>query len=283
VSAFGDGHPDRYPSYGPPASFDPASESGYGSGYGYPDDDQDDDHVPQHRRGPRLLLAIGVGVVALLVVGAAAFGGSLLLSHSSPSSSSVAGAASSEDPGGSVGDAAAGLPGGTPSATEAAAPSATPGKPSSAPPTKGAQTTPPAKPKTTGAAVSGNTAYEAQVLTIVNTERAKAGCKPLAYNAKLTTAARKHSADMAARNYFSHDTPDGVAFATRITNEGYKWSGAAENIAKGQRTPADVMNAWMNSSGHRANILNCGLKDLGVGLAYQGKTPIWTQDFGSPR
>ena len=48
-------------------------------------------------------------------------------------------------------------------------------------------------------------------------------------------------------------------------------------------TPADVMNAWMNSSGHRANILNCGLKDLGVGLAYQGKTPIWTQDFGSQR
>ena len=78
---------------------------------------------------------------------------------------------------------------------------------------------------------------------------------------------------MATNDYFSHTSQDGTSFATRITNAGYKWSGAAENIAKGQRTPADVMKAWMNSSGHRANILNCGLKDLGVGLAYQGKTP----------
>jgi uncharacterized protein YkwD len=173
---------------------------------------------------------------------------------------------------------AAGAEGATASA-EPSSPAST--APSSAAPTK-AQTTPPAKPKTTAPA-AGNSSYEQQVLAITNTERAKAGCKPLTWNSKLATAARKHSQDMAAKDYFSHTSLDGTNFATRISNEGYRWSGAAENIAKGQRTPADVMKAWMNSSGHRANILNCGFKDLGVGLAYQGRTPIWTQNFGSQR
>jgi uncharacterized protein YkwD len=128
------------------------------------------------------------------------------------------------------------------------------------------------------------TAYEAQVFTIVNTERATAGCQPLNADSRLAKAARAHSADMAAKNYFSHTSLDGTQFADRITAAGYKWSGAGENIAKGQRTPADVMNSWMNSAGHRANILNCGYKDIGVGLAYDSQnTPLWTQDFGSPR
>jgi uncharacterized protein YkwD len=225
---------------------------------------------------------VGVGVAALLVVGATAFGGAVLLGNNGDNDAartSVAGDATGEPA--SAGDPSAGDP--SAAGVEGATASATPGTTATAgaTPTK-AQTTPPAKPKTTAPA-AGNTSYEQQVLVIVNAERAKAGCKPLAYNAKLTTAARKHSQDMATNNYFSHTSQDGTSFATRITNAGYKWSGAAENIAKGQRTPADVMNAWMNSAGHRANILNCGLKDLGVGLAYQGKTPIWTQDFGSPR
>ncbi|MEV4508827.1 CAP domain-containing protein [Dactylosporangium sp. NPDC049525] len=244
-----------------------------------------DGHEPRHRRGTRLaVIVVGVGVAALLVVGAAAFGGAVLLGNNGDTGdaarTSVAGDTTGEpanagDPSGGDPSAAGGVEGAAASAEPSTA------APTSATPTK-AQTTPPAKPKTTAPA-AGNASYEQQVLTIVNTERAKAGCKPLAYNAKLTTAARKHSQDMATNNYFSHTSQDGTSFATRITNAGYKWSGAAENIAKGQRTPADVMNAWMNSSGHRANILNCGLKDLGVGLAYQGKTPIWTQDFGSPR
>ena len=89
---------------------------------------------------------------------------------------------------------------------------------------------------------------------------------------------------MAARDYFSHDTPEGVSFATRISNAGYQWSGAAENIAAGQRDAASVMSSWMNSSGHKANILNCGYQDIGVGVAAatDGKL-YWTQDFGSPR
>jgi uncharacterized protein YkwD len=89
---------------------------------------------------------------------------------------------------------------------------------------------------------------------------------------------------MAARGYFSHTTPDGVTFSTRISNAGYQWSMAAENIAKGQPTPAAVMQAWMNSAGHRTNILNCGYRNLGVGLAYDAsRTPVWTQDFGTSR
>ena len=88
---------------------------------------------------------------------------------------------------------------------------------------------------------------------------------------------------MVARQYFDHTTPDGVSFSTRISDTGYRWSAAAENIAEGQATPAVVMQAWMTSAGHRANILNCGYRDIGVGLAYDAShTPLWTQDFASP-
>ncbi|AGZ39792.1 CAP domain-containing protein [Actinoplanes friuliensis] len=154
-------------------------------------------------------------------------------------------------------------------------PTDTPTKP---PATSPAPTTPPATPPT------GNAALEAEVVRIVNVERAKANCPALTADDKLTTAARGHSADMAARNYFSHTTPEGVEFATRITNAGYRWSGAGENIAKGQRTPADVMTSWMNSAGHKANILNCGFKNIGVGVAADAQgSLVWTQDFASPR
>ncbi|MEV0566171.1 CAP domain-containing protein [Dactylosporangium sp. NPDC050588] len=287
---YGDGRDAGFGSgYGPADGYGQGDGYGPGDGYGYGSapygdgqgDDAADAQGPRHRRGTRLAVIVGVGVAALLVVGATAFGGALLLGHDGDTGeaarTSVAGDATG-DPA-NAGDPSAAGNGDASATPEAAASSAAP---PSATPTK-AQTTPPAKPKTTAPAAPGNLSYEQQVLVIVNAERAKAGCKPLAYNAKLATAARKHSQDMAANDYFSHTSQDGTSFATRITNAGYKWSGAAENIAKGQKTPADVMNAWMNSSGHRANILNCGLKDLGVGLAYQGKTPIWTQDFGSPR
>lgn len=128
-----------------------------------------------------------------------------------------------------------------------------------------------------------NAAAEAAVVALVNQERASVGCQPLALDDRLVAAARGHSADMAVRGYLSHTTPEGVEFATRITNAGYEWSGAGENIAKGQRTAAEVMDAWMGSPGHRSNILNCGFQHIGVGLAYDsGNTAIWTQDFASP-
>ena len=135
---------------------------------------------------------------------------------------------------------------------------------------------------TTKPAPAGNSSYEAQVVTLTNQERAKAGCPALTVDSRLTSAARGHSQDMANRNYFDHNTPEGVTPWTRITNAGYHFSSAAENIAEGQATPDAVMTAWMNSSGHRANILNCNLHNIGVGLAYNAKhTPYWTQDFGS--
>ncbi|WP_433048871.1 CAP domain-containing protein [Dactylosporangium sp. CS-033363] len=239
----------------------------------------------ENRRGNRMLLAAGIGAVALVVVGAVAFGGSMLLSKSSnasPQSNAAPAVGTSTTAGDLLGDAS-GDPAASTGAAENAATSAAPAPTTKAPTTAAApKTTQPTAKKTTAApGGTSNSAYEAQVLAITNAERAKAGCAPLAFNAKLRAAAYKHSADMAANNYFSHDSQDGTSFATRISNEGYRWSGAAENIAKGQRTPEEVMNAWMNSSGHRANILNCKLKDLGVGLAYQGKTAIWTQDFGT--
>ncbi|MFD3413970.1 sigma-70 family RNA polymerase sigma factor [Streptomyces cyaneofuscatus] len=120
-----------------------------------------------------------------------------------------------------------------------------------------------------------------QVLQIVNTERAKEGCGPVTSNDLLATAAQRHSADMASRDYFSHTSPDGTDPGDRITAAGYRWSTYGENIAKGQRTPADVMQAWMDSPGHRANILNCSFKEMGIGKVDSGGGPVWTQKFGA--
>ncbi|MFD6796912.1 sigma-70 family RNA polymerase sigma factor [Streptomyces cyaneofuscatus] len=120
-----------------------------------------------------------------------------------------------------------------------------------------------------------------QVLQIVNTERAKEGCGPVTSNDLLATAAQRHSADMASRDYFSHTSPDGTDPGDRITAAGYRWSTYGENIAKGQRTPADVMRSWMDSPGHRANILNCSFKEMGIGKVDSGGGPVWTQKFGA--
>lgn len=141
-----------------------------------------------------------------------------------------------------------------------------------------------ARPDPTVPEDSGMSRYEEKVLNLVNQERAEVGCRPLDADPKLARAARSHSADMATQGYFAHDTPDGTDPGKRITAAGYRWSAWGENIAKGQPDPESVMRAWMNSPGHRANILNCGFRDLGVGLAYgSGHTPYWTQDFGTPR
>jgi uncharacterized protein YkwD len=125
------------------------------------------------------------------------------------------------------------------------------------------------------------TLTEDAVTQLVNQERAKAGCSPLRTDERLRTAARAHSADMARQNYFSHVSKDGSSFVDRIARAGYpRASAAAENIAYGYATAADVVKGWMNSDGHRKNILNCTYKAVGVGLAYRGKLPYWTQDFG---
>ncbi|MEV6830625.1 CAP domain-containing protein [Amycolatopsis sp. NPDC051102] len=138
-------------------------------------------------------------------------------------------------------------------------------------------TTSEAPPSTTRAAARVAPSTAAQVLSLVNDERAKAGCDPLTEESHLTKAAQDYSDQMSAGNFFSHTSPDGTTFDQRIKQAGYSKPGA-ENIAKGQTSAAQVMDAWMNSEGHRANILNCSLKKLGVGVTTAGW--YWVQDFG---
>ncbi|MFN8080524.1 MAG: CAP domain-containing protein [Kineosporiaceae bacterium] len=130
---------------------------------------------------------------------------------------------------------------------------------------------------------TGISAFAAEVVRLVNVERASNGCSALTAESRLTAAAQLHSEDMAAKNYFDHNSQDGRSPGARITAQGYKWRTWGENIAAGQQTPASVMSAWMNSSGHRANILNCTFTQIGVGVAKGGSYGIyWTQDFGTP-
>ncbi|MEV7688704.1 CAP domain-containing protein [Streptomyces bungoensis] len=127
--------------------------------------------------------------------------------------------------------------------------------------------------------VSARAAAEAEVLRLVNEERAKVGCSALAANSSLTGLAEGFSDDMAARGFFDHTDPDGATPWDRAAKAGITGLGG-ENIARGQADAAAVMQAWMNSPGHRANILNCDFKTLGVGVHFGAGGPWWTQDFG---
>ncbi|MER8233897.1 CAP domain-containing protein [Streptomyces sp. NPDC094049] len=122
-------------------------------------------------------------------------------------------------------------------------------------------------------------AAEAEVLRLVNVERAAVGCAPVSANARLASLAGAFSADMAARGFFDHTDPDGDTPWTRAEQAGVTGMGG-ENIARGQADAAAVMESWMNSDGHRANILNCDFTSLGVGVQFGDGGPWWTQDFG---
>jgi uncharacterized protein YkwD len=119
---------------------------------------------------------------------------------------------------------------------------------------------------------------EGQVLALVNAERAAAGCGALSADGGLASVARAHSEDMRDRGYFDHVNLDGLDPFDRADRAGV--SARAENIAWGQRDAAEVMESWMTSAGHRANILNCSLTRLGVGVAQGSGGPWWTQLFG---
>lgn len=108
-----------------------------------------------------------------------------------------------------------------------------------------------------------------QVIALVNQQRAAHGCAPLAPNPQLALAAQRHSEDMAIRNYFNHTTPEGLVFTDRIAQSGYAWGHAAENLTAYVNTPEAVVAVWMNSPPHRASMLDCNLRDVGVGVAYQ--------------
>lgn len=138
----------------------------------------------------------------------------------------------------------------------------------------------PTKPPRTHAPVgSGESAAEAEVLALVNQERAKAGCSPVRPKASLASLADRFSSDMAARGFFDHTDPDGDTPWDRASQAGVGGLGG-ENIARGQADARTVMNSWMNSDGHRANILNCEYRTLGVGVSFAEGGPWWTQDFG---
>ena len=124
---------------------------------------------------------------------------------------------------------------------------------------------------------------ENEVIRLVNVERAKYGLPALKANWELSRVARYKSQDMVNKGYFAHQSPTYGSPFTMMQSFGISYSSAGENIAKGQRTPAEVMNSWMSSPGHRSNILKASYTQIGVGLA-KDKNGIacWTQMFIRP-
>lgn len=117
--------------------------------------------------------------------------------------------------------------------------------------------------------------FASQVVDLVNQERAKAGLKPLTVHEKLTSMALDKAKDMSNNNYFSHTSPTYGSPFDMMKQYGISYKYAGENIAKGQRTPEEVMNSWMNSEGHRKNIMSPNFTMIGVGY-YNG---YWVQEF----
>jgi uncharacterized protein YkwD len=140
-------------------------------------------------------------------------------------------------------------------------------------------------------AVAGNGAYLSRVIFLTNHERALHHCPRLVAERRLMRSAQLHTTDMATHNFFTHNSRNGRTPAVRVAATGYRFRTVAENIAYGQRSPDAVVAAWMASPGHRRNILNCSLTQIGVGYLYNpgyvlnGRHAFtaWTQDFGLPR
>jgi uncharacterized protein YkwD len=124
---------------------------------------------------------------------------------------------------------------------------------------------------------------ERKVVAMLNVERRRAGLDPLTAVPLLGVSARAHSADMAARHYLDHVSPEGETVADRVARTGYGFQVVGENIAWGQRDARQVMTAWMHSRGHKANILSPHYTEVGVGVAAgkQGAL-VWTQNFATP-
>lgn len=146
------------------------------------------------------------------------------------------------------------------------------------------------------AQASGNSAtgsdFAARVIARTNTYRLAHGCHALTSNALLTRTAQEHSADMAAHDFVGHNSSSGATLGVRIKAAGYSYALVAENIAWGQLTPEAAVDVWFNESPpndlHRKNILNCQLREVGVGYVYLASDPgkitahtYWTEDFGT--
>ncbi|HCQ5968732.1 TPA: sporulation protein [Clostridioides difficile] len=123
-------------------------------------------------------------------------------------------------------------------------------------------------------------AYQKEVVDLVNIERAKAGLNPLTLDSSISNVATKKSQDMIDNNYFSHNSPTYGSPFDMLKKFGISYKTAGENIAMGQKTPKEVVNTWMNSEGHRKNIMNPNFSKIGVGVAQKsGGSIYWTQIF----
>ena len=167
-----------------------------------------------------------------------------------------------------------------PSTTPQQKPESTPSNPSTTPQQKPEST--PSKPSTTPEQKPSTdfSSYQQQVLDLVNAERTKRGISALTLDSNLSSVATKKSQDMVNKNYFDHTSPTYGSPFDMMKQFGISYRTAGENIAKGQKTPQEVVTAWMNSEGHRKNILNPNFTNLGVGIAKDSKgTTYWTQMF----
>lgn len=134
---------------------------------------------------------------------------------------------------------------------------------------------------------------ESDVLAMINAERVRHGCQPLRVEARLSEAAERQSRGMAERHYFNHNAPDGSTPGRRVQDTGYVYQMVGENIEVNTDDPEEVFATWMNSPGHRQNILMCAFKETGIAMAWQeddqrvpGVPPefhaYWTQVFAMP-
>ncbi len=177
-----------------------------------------------------------------------------------------------------------------PQPEQPSAPEAAPQKPVPAPQPEKPQEKPQEKPDTNqpsapqekpdqqaGAGQVSASQIEKAVLDLTNAERQKAGLKPLQMDDKLMASARQKSADMASKNYFSHTSPTYGSPFDQMKANGITYKAAAENIAMGQRSAQEVVQGWMNSPGHRQNILTPGFTHIGIG--YDANGNYWTQQF----
>jgi uncharacterized protein YkwD len=143
-----------------------------------------------------------------------------------------------------------------------------------------------ATPQSPNPPSSGNS-FINRVLELTNAQRLQAGLQPLTLNSKLNNSAQTHSEDMALRDFFDHKGSNGSSMGDRAKASGYNFSRLGENIAAGYATPEDVVQGWLNSPGHRANILNPSYREIGIGYYYLANDTgnvnenfYWTQDFG---
>ncbi|MFJ4964356.1 sigma-70 family RNA polymerase sigma factor [Streptomyces sp. NPDC088729] len=169
-------------------------------------------------------------------------------------------------------------PTGSPSAAPSPTPSPTPSP--SAPRTASPTAAPPPSPRPSKPAPPP---AQDRLVAEVNTLRARNDCPALRTDPRLTEVARRHSADMAAHDYFGHTDSSGRGMGERVSASGYRWSAVGETIATGRYTPAEIAEQWWRSPGRDDDILNCSFVHVGVGIADSPRGPYWTQVLATPR